>query len=127
LLGAGTYAVAQQDNGTSPSSSADTDAQIPGRVEVVDGQGNIAGWADTAAIRQMPSGAYEDWLRQPIPVTKTQDPSSDLVGYQFRTAGFVDLATYNSPTFDLNALVEQAQAQSTARSQQYLQSVGQSK
>ena len=47
--------------------------------------------------------------------------SSELVGYKFRTAGFVDLATYESPDFDFDALVADAQTKSEQDSQRFLE------
>jgi hypothetical protein len=89
-----------------------------------DGDGNVVGYADRAAFSQPAGpaglGSFDAWLRTPIPVTKTPDPTSALVGYVFPVAGFVDLATYNSPQFDLEAFVAAAQAKSAQDSENFL-------
>jgi hypothetical protein len=87
-----------------------TASAIPDRVQVEGTDGNFVGYVDRldrnhpdyAAYQGNPEAAVAAWLRTPVPVTKTADPSSELVGYWFHTIGFVDLTTYNSPSFDLD-------------------------
>lgn len=96
---------------------------LPGRIAVSGPDGNWAGFADRdvlagvpnyAAHPDDPEAAVAPWQRVRIAVTKTADPASELVGYYFPGAGFIDLHTYNSPAFDLDALV----ANGNAREQQ---------
>jgi hypothetical protein len=103
-------------------------SNLPDRVGVVDSSGKIAGFIDRAALERQPDFAsYRDdpqaaadaWLRTPIPVTRTEDPNSGLVGYDFHNVGFVDLATYQSPSFDIDALLAQAQAKQNQDLQQF--------
>lgn len=117
---AGAYAFAASDSG--PSVTDGDVPRLPARVQIVDDASKPIGFVDRAALEAKPSSSYDEWLREPIPVTKTDDPNSEVVGYRFRTAGFVDLATYSDPSFDLNGLITKAQAQSAEDSQQYLNS-----
>jgi len=107
---------------TTPEPQSDNPTyELPDRVGVIDAAGNLAGFVDRAALQGIPNGTYDAWLREPLPVTKTQDPDGPLVGYEFRTAGFVDLATYRSPRFDVDALVAAAQAKSAQDSNSFME------
>ncbi len=102
---------------------APPDKILPDRIAVSGPDGNWVGYGDRSvldggpnfpAYPNDPEAAASAYLHELVPITKTEDPGSPLVGYLLRGYGFVDLASYNSPTFDLDALV----AQGAAREQQ---------
>jgi hypothetical protein len=134
-LGVVGYAAMADDGATQPSASvaspaADQMANLPDRVPVSGPDGNWAGYADKAAITAVPNyAAYPDqpeaasdaWLHERVPVTKTEDPNSELVGHVIRGYGFVDLATENAPGFSVDALVQQGRAREAEEQKQYAQ------
>jgi hypothetical protein len=127
-VGAGGYAAASGGGTNEVEAVSSGPRDLPARTGVVDASGSIVGFEDRAAVEKPPdfSGypgdsqdAFNAWLRTPIPVTRTADPGSELVGYDFHNVGFVDLDSYNDPGFDLDALLFEAQSRQQHDLEQY--------
>jgi hypothetical protein len=93
------------------------------------GSNRVVGYADRDALASKPvvprgatpteeAAAVARWKHTLVPVTKTRDPDSALVGYVVHTVGFIDLATFTAPDFDLDALLAQHQGETDLTGQE---------
>lgn len=72
---------------------------LPSRVGITDESGKLVGTIETAKLYpppDAPDSAYEE----PLPVS---DGDGELVGYYVPEKGFIELATWSSPSFDLES------------------------
>jgi hypothetical protein len=81
--------------------------------------GNWAGYGDFAVLQAVPNmaatpdnpeAAVSAYMHEFVPLTKTADPRSELVGYLLRGYGFVSLSKIEAPGFDVDALIAESDA-----------------
>jgi len=85
----------------------------------VEGPAGLSGWADRDKVLSRPEQSanpeqaqarFEAWLGELVPVTRAEDPTSEVIGYWAQNYGLIDRDTVNAPGFDLRALQAQEQA-----------------
>lgn len=123
LAAAAGVAAASLGDGSSagaPQTPSDDGIPFPGSRIPVSGVDGTAGYVDRSALASpsladVTSQEEADQITaerngRPWPVTATPDPDSELVGYFVPVLGFIDLATFTSPDFDLNARLAEVAA-----------------
>jgi len=83
--------------------------------------GNWAGYGDSKVLQAVPNyaatpgnpeAASDAYLHEFVPLTKTADPHSEIVGYLLRGYGFVDVHAVEAPGFNVGDLIAKVDAHS---------------
>jgi hypothetical protein len=97
---------------------------IPDRVALPGTGTEIIGWLDRKALERTPDfdaypndpdAAMKALMHDLIPVTKTKDRSSQVVGYYVRNFGYLEKAVRDAPGFDLDAIIAQGKCDAGRR------------